>query len=110
MRSNVHPVEPEELMAYLDGELPVEQATAAAAHLEECRECQILVAEMNSVSEVLTAWGIESAEPATRDTFPVTTYKQPTLCNKKGDGLLTRRPYFPRLELYFSVLMYFTTA
>src|SRR5215471_12063431 len=64
MRSNVHPVEPEELMAYLDGELLVEQATAAAAHLEECRECQILVAEMKSVSEVLTAWEIASAEPA----------------------------------------------
>jgi hypothetical protein len=64
MRSNVHPVEPEELMAYLDGELPVEQATAAAVHLEECRECQILVAEMKSVSEVLTAFEIESAEPA----------------------------------------------
>lgn len=64
MRSSVYPVEPEELMAYLDGELPVEQATAAAAHLEECRECQILVAEMKSVSEGLTAWEIESAEPA----------------------------------------------
>ena len=51
-------------MAYLDGELPVEQATAAAAHLEECRECQILVAEMKSVSEGLTTWEIESAEPA----------------------------------------------
>ncbi|HEX8893568.1 MAG TPA: DUF4349 domain-containing protein [Terriglobales bacterium] len=51
-------------MAYLDGELPVEQATAAAAHLEECGECQILVAEMKSVSEGLTAWEIESAEPA----------------------------------------------
>ena len=67
MRSHVHPVEPEELMAYLDGELPVEQATAAAAHLEECRECQILVAEMKSVSEALTAWEIESAEPAIND-------------------------------------------
>ena len=64
MRSNVHPVEPEELMAYLDGELPVEQATAAAAHLEERRECQILVAELKSVSEVLTAWETESLEPA----------------------------------------------
>jgi len=52
MRNNVHPLEPEELMAYLDGELAVEQATAAAAHLGECRECQILAAEMKSVPKV----------------------------------------------------------
>lgn len=64
MQSNVHPVEPEELMAYLDGELPVGRAAAAAAHLQECRECQILAAELKSVSEGLTAWEIPAIEPA----------------------------------------------
>ena len=54
--------------------------------------------------------GVEEVPQVRRNTFPVTTYKQPTLCSKKGDGLLTRRPRFPSLELYFSVLMYFTTA
>jgi hypothetical protein len=54
--------------------------------------------------------GVEEVPQVPRDTLSVTTYKQPTLCNKKGDGLSTRRPYFPRLEFYFSVLMYFTTA
>jgi anti-sigma factor RsiW len=63
MRSNVHPVEPEELMAYLDGELPVDRASATAAHLQECRECQILAAEMKSLSEGLTAWEIATPEP-----------------------------------------------
>jgi anti-sigma factor RsiW len=64
MRSNVHPVEPEELMAYLDGELPVDRASATATHLQECRECQILAAEMKSLSEGLTAWEITTPEPA----------------------------------------------
>ena len=54
--------------------------------------------------------GVEETPQVPRDAFPVTIYKQPTLSNKKGDGLSTRRPYFPSLELYFSVLMYFTTA
>ena len=67
MRSNVHPIEPEELMAYLDGELSVDRASAAAAHLEECRECQILAAEIKSVSEGLTAWEVLAAEPAIND-------------------------------------------
>ena len=62
MQSNIHPVEPEELMAYLDGELPLDRAAETAAHLEECRECQILAAELKSISEGLTAWGVEAKE------------------------------------------------
>jgi len=63
MKNNIHPVEAEELMAYLDGELPVERASATATHLHECRECQIIAAELKSVSESLTAWEIEASEP-----------------------------------------------
>ncbi len=36
MSTTKHPIESEELMAYLDGELPTQQATAALAHLEQC--------------------------------------------------------------------------
>jgi hypothetical protein len=67
MRSNVHPVEPEELMAYLDGELPLDQAADTAAHLRECRECQILAAEMKSIVGGLTSWEVETNEPAIND-------------------------------------------
>ena len=62
MRENIHPVEQEELMAYLDGELPVERAASTATHLQECRECQILAAELKSISESLTAWEVEPKE------------------------------------------------
>ncbi len=62
MTNDIHPVEAEELMAYLDGELPVERASATAAHLQECRECQIVAAELKSVSESLTAWEVETRE------------------------------------------------
>ncbi|MFZ1136314.1 MAG: DUF4349 domain-containing protein [Candidatus Korobacteraceae bacterium] len=65
MQSDIHPVEPEELMAYLDGELPLDRAAETAAHLHECRECQILAAELKSISEGLTAWDVEAKE------FPV---------------------------------------
>lgn len=57
-----HPIEPLELMAYLDGELPRERAAAAAAHLEECRECQALAADLRGVSEELAAWQIGPSE------------------------------------------------
>jgi hypothetical protein len=65
MHSNIHPVEAEELMTYLDGEMPVERAAATAAHLQECRECQIVAAEFKSVSESMTTWEVEPVEPQT---------------------------------------------
>ena len=54
-----HPIEPEELMAYLDGELPLERAAEAAAHLEHCRDCQSIAADLQGVSRRLMAWQVE---------------------------------------------------
>src|SRR5262252_2367344 len=63
MPSKTHPVEPEELMAYLDGELTAVRATAVAEHLERCRDCQILRAEFQSMSQSLATWEVEEKEP-----------------------------------------------
>ena len=63
MPSKIHPVEPEELMAYLDGELTAVRATAVAEHLERCRECQILRAEFQSMSQSLATWEVEEKDP-----------------------------------------------
>jgi len=62
MSTNRHPIEQEELMAYLDGELPAGQATEALSHLELCPECQILAADFRSVSQELMAWEVEPPE------------------------------------------------
>jgi Putative zinc-finger len=62
MNTNPHPIEQEELMAYLDGELPADQATEALSHLELCPECQTLVADFRGVSQELMAWQVESPE------------------------------------------------
>ena len=59
-----HPLEQEELMAYLDGELPASQAAAASEHLESCAECRDLAADLQSVSRRLMAWQVERSEPA----------------------------------------------
>src|SRR5215831_16645720 len=58
-----HIVAPEELMAYLDGELPAEQAIKIAGHLESCRECQKLAADLKEVSEMMMGWDVEAATP-----------------------------------------------
>ena len=62
MSMNIHPVEQEELMAYLDGELPVGKATEALSHLKLCPECQTLAADFRSISQELMAWEVESPE------------------------------------------------
>jgi hypothetical protein len=62
MSTNRHPIEQEELMAYLDGELPPHQATEALSHLELCPECQTLAADFRGVSQELMAWEVESPE------------------------------------------------
>jgi anti-sigma factor RsiW len=59
MTRSTHPVEQEEVMAYLDGELAAERAAGVAAHLEECAECRGLAAELRSVSQQMTAWQVE---------------------------------------------------
>jgi hypothetical protein len=59
MQTNSHPLEPQELMAYLDGELPVARAAEAVEHLAHCRECQAVAADLQSVSRQLIAWQVE---------------------------------------------------
>jgi Domain of unknown function (DUF4349)/Putative zinc-finger len=59
MNKLIHPIEPEELMAYLDGELTADRATATATHLGECTECQGVVADLRSVSQNLEVWQVE---------------------------------------------------
>jgi hypothetical protein len=62
MNKIMHPIEPEELMAYLDGELKASRATATAAHLGQCAECQSIVAGFRGVSQNLKTWKAELAE------------------------------------------------
>lgn len=57
-----HPIEPDELMAYLDGELATNRATVAAAHLEQCSDCQVSAAELRDVSRDLMEWEIETRD------------------------------------------------
>jgi hypothetical protein len=62
MNKTTHPIEPEELMAYLDGELSSDRAAVAATHLSECSECRGLVTELRGVSQALKAWDVSSAD------------------------------------------------
>ncbi len=63
MISNNHPIEQEDLMAYLDGELSTDRAAATLAHLERCTECQTIASDFKGVSRKLMAWEVEASSP-----------------------------------------------
>ena len=58
-----HPIEQDELMAYLDGELEARRAAETASHLKQCPECQKLAADLQEVSQMMLSWQAEETEP-----------------------------------------------
>src|SRR6266478_5775113 len=61
MSGAIHEFQPEEVMAYLDGEVTGEHALALADHLEHCAECSSLAGDFCALSQQLVAWKIESS-------------------------------------------------
>jgi predicted phage tail protein len=64
MNTTTHPVAPEEVMAFLDGELAAEDAQAVSIHLEHCVECTALAEQFRGTSQSLSSWKVP-AVPAT---------------------------------------------
>jgi hypothetical protein len=60
MNATTHPVAPEEIMAFLDGELTADRAQFISAHVEECSECHGVVASIRNTSQSLTNWTVEA--------------------------------------------------
>lgn len=60
--SEIHSVEREELMAYIDGELTARRIAEIAAHIEGCAGCREFVADLQSVSRRVQVWQIEPAD------------------------------------------------
>ena len=56
-----HSVAPEEVMAFLDGELSARDARAVSDHLEQCAECTALAQQLRSTSASLSEWTVLAA-------------------------------------------------
>lgn len=77
---STHPIEQEELMAYLDGELEAERASVAATHLQRCKECQKLVADLCGVSQKLMEWELQPSDSQMSSAITA------ALAEDKGEG------------------------
>jgi len=60
----VHSPTPEALMAFLDGESPVQERAAIEAHVADCVECRRVINDLRGVTHAMTSWAAEDA-PAT---------------------------------------------
>jgi hypothetical protein len=56
MSTTTHSFTPEEIMAFVDGELSADRAQSIAAHLETCFDCQEVAASLRDTSHTLSNW------------------------------------------------------
>jgi type II secretory pathway pseudopilin PulG len=56
-----HEFLPEEVMAFLDGELSPDRCAKLAAHIESCPDCSTVAENVRGVSQSLGAWKVEAA-------------------------------------------------
>ena len=63
MNTTTHPVAPEQVMAFLDGELAATEAETISKHVNHCPECTTLADHFRAVSKVLSTWDIGPLPP-----------------------------------------------
>jgi hypothetical protein len=63
MNAATHPIAPEEVIAFLDGELSTTQAQSVSDHLKQCAKCSILAAQLGETKRQLASWQVESLPP-----------------------------------------------
>src|SRR5262245_52696432 len=78
MQAVEHPIDPEELNEYLDGELPLDRAAIVEAHVAGCAACQKLTADLRRVSRELGEWTVEKSPATLRASGPLVDEPAPT--------------------------------
>jgi type IV pilus assembly protein PilA len=89
MSATVHPFAPEEIMAFIDGELSDDRAQSLSAHIGQCTECATLVTDLRGVSGQVSDWQI--------DPVPERLISRVTTAAALGGGLKFR--HSPALRL-----------
>jgi hypothetical protein len=65
MSATSHPVAPEEIMAFLDGELSADRVQFITEHAESCAACQQVVSSLRSVSQQVSNWQVGAVPSGT---------------------------------------------
>ena len=60
MNNATHPVDPEQVMAFFDGELPSAHAQSVFEHVKHCADCASLAAELANTRRQLASWRVDA--------------------------------------------------
>jgi hypothetical protein len=99
MSATTHPFTPEEVMAFVDGELSAARAQSIAAHVETCSECQEVVASLRGTSHSLSNWtaGLVPARLEKR------VLDESTATSSVSEGFISKLRRFSRLSTALTV-------
>jgi len=68
MTTAAHSVTPEDIMAFLDGELSASEARAVSAHLKDCAQCAMVAEQFRATSQMLSRWDLPAVSVELEDT------------------------------------------
>jgi Domain of unknown function (DUF4349)/Putative zinc-finger len=97
MSTTIHPVAPEEVMAFLDGELSSEESVSIGTHLETCSDCKELTAKLRSTSQSLSQWQIGGPKASLQELIVNAANGQPWALVRPAWPLYFQRLFSRRL-------------
>jgi Domain of unknown function (DUF4349)/Putative zinc-finger len=90
MSSTTHPIAPEEIMAFLDGQLSAEHAQSVSAHMEGCSDCRTLTQQLQSTTQSLSSWKVEALSSAIGDRVLSAAANIPTAAKSFSSAIFHR--------------------
>ncbi len=95
MNATAHPVAPEEVMAFLDGEVLPDVARSVSAHIETCAECHQVGDALSIPSQSLLHWGVPVA--------PANPVSEERLTQSANASVRSHHDFFSSLRKIFGV-------
>ena len=78
MTTTEHPLAPDEIMAFVDGELSADRTQSVSAHVGQCPECTALVSELRDLSVQMAVWHVETVPERSTARVVLATQKKLT--------------------------------
>jgi hypothetical protein len=91
MNAATHPVAPEEVMAFLDGELSTDRAQSVSHHIDQCAECSAVAADFRGLSRQMIDWQVEEASERLTKRVKAAAAENPKTMTLGGIVLKPRR-------------------
>ncbi len=77
MSTTTHPFAPEEVMAFVDGELSADRAQSLSAHIDQCAECSEAAAAFRNTSHSLSNWRVVGVPSQLEERVTAASQKTP---------------------------------